>query len=97
MTEYQYNVNKNTIEQDGKFIAYLNSFDAYKIIKLLNELVEENQILKAQLFCDIDEGVCSICKHQYLVESGEYYIAKCEKEHSECSKVSLKYCEDFEE
>lgn len=67
-----------------------------ELLELLNALHEENQTLKAQLFCDIEEGVCSICNHQYLIKKGKYYVAKCEKEHSECSKVSLKYCEDFE-
>lgn len=78
--------------KDGSF-EHLTYDD---IVNRLNESNKENQTLKAQLLCDIDEGVCSICNHQYLVESGEYYVAKCEKEHEECSKVSLKYCEDFE-
>ena len=63
--------------------------------ELLNALYNENEQLKAQLLYDGD-GVCNICKHQYLVENGKYYVAKCEKEHEECSKVDLQYCEDFE-
>ena len=59
------------------------------------ELEKENEQLKVQLLYDGD-GVCNICKHQYLVETGKYYVAKCEKEHEECSKVDLQYCEDFE-
>ena len=31
------------------------------IAKLLNDLTEENEKLKAQLYCDSDEGVCIIC------------------------------------
>lgn len=59
------------------------------------DLEKENEQLKAQLLYD-GEGVCNICKHQYLVENGKYYVARCEKEHEECSKVDLQYCEDFE-
>ena len=67
-----------------------------EVIHLLNALHEENQQLKAQLYTD-DEGVCNICKHQYLVgDNNGYYIAKCKKGHEECSKENVKHCEDFE-
>ena len=60
---------------------------------------KENEQLKAQLYCDDEEGVCNICKHHYL-EKGKtyekYYISKCKKGHEECSKMDLKYCDDFE-
>ena len=58
------------------------------------ELMEENEQLKQQLYYDGD-SVCNICKHQYLVETEKYYVAKCEKEHEKCSKEDIKYCEDF--
>lgn len=50
MTEkgYVYNVSKNTIEYNGKFIAYINSVDAYRIANKLNSLAEENEQLKAE-------------------------------------------------
>jgi hypothetical protein len=54
--------------------------------------------LKAQLTADID-GVCSLCKHHYLVKSKVmqgFYTGKCEKEHKECSKEAVRYCEDFD-
>lgn len=70
-----------------------------QIADLLNELHEENKRLKSQLYCDNEEGVCNICKYHYL-EKGEtyekYYISKCKKGHEECSKMDLKYCDDFE-
>ena len=49
MTEkrFQYNVNKNTIEQDGKFVAYMNSVDGVRIANKLNVLQNENEQLKA--------------------------------------------------
>jgi len=69
--------------------------EAEWLCKDMNTLNDENEQLKAQLLYDGD-GVCNICKHQCLVESGKYFVARCEKEHEECSKVDLQYCEDFE-
>lgn len=62
----------------------------------MSELVNENKQLKKQL--QKGEDVCSICNHQYLTkrDTDEYYIAKCKKEHIECSKGTVNYCEDFE-
>ena len=64
-------------------------------IRLLNELNDENEQLKAQLYCDSNEGVCSICKHHYLEKTNMFYISKCEKGHEKCSKESVRHCEDF--
>lgn len=61
----------------------------------INKLKEENKQLRQQLLYEGD-NVCSICKHEYLVPTGDYFIAKCKKEHKECSKKDIKYCEDFE-
>lgn len=57
---------------------------------------EQNEWLKAQL--RKGEDICSICKHRYLTKTNtdKYYIAKCKKEHIECSKGTVNYCEDFE-
>ena len=60
------------------------------------ETIAENEQLKAQLYCDSDEGVCVICKHHYLEKGNIFYISKCEKGHEECSKDALKHCKDFE-
>ena len=48
MTEkrFQYNVNKNTIEYDGKFVAYLNSVDGCRIANHWNALYKENEQLR---------------------------------------------------
>ena len=46
-----------------------------------------------------EESVCIKCKHHHLIkylESSKYYISKCKKEHEECSKEDIRYCEDFE-
>ena len=63
-------------------------------------LKQENEQLKAQLYCDDEEGVCNICKHHYLVKDDEtelgYYNSRCKKGHYECARISLKHCEDFE-
>ena len=60
----------------------------------VKHLKEENERLKQQLFYDGDD-VCDICKHEYLVPSGNYFIGKCEKGHEECSTEDIEYCEDF--
>lgn len=52
--------------------------------------------LTAQLQID---DVCIKCKHHYLInypESSKYDISKCKKEHEECSKEDIRFCEDFE-
>lgn len=69
-------------------------YDCESVVELLNELSEENYELKQQLLYDGDD-VCSICKHEYLTPSGDYYTSKCEKGHEECSKEDKKYCKDF--
>lgn len=75
--------------------------DEIDILKDENEgLIKENEQLKAQLYCDDEDGVCNICKYHYLVKDDEvelgYYNSRCEKGHYECARISLKYCEDFE-
>ena len=65
------------------------------IVDFLNQLNDENEQLKAQLYCDSEEGVCSICKHHYLEKGNIFYISKCEKGHEKCSKESVRHCEDF--
>ena len=62
----------------------------------MNDLNDENEQLKAQLYWDSEEGVCSICKHHYLDNGSIYYISQCEKGHEECSTDALKHCNDFE-
>ena len=63
--------------------------------KLVFDLRKENERLKQQLLYEGDD-VCGICRHEYLVPSEDYFIAKCKKGHRECSKKDIKYCEDFE-
>ena len=72
-----------------------------EVVSLLNELFneieqlkKENQKLKTQLLHG--DGVCDICKHEYLVKTGNYYVSKCKKGHEECSTIDLAYCGDFE-
>lgn len=91
--------NQKYVAENGYVFSYKS--DAEEVCNLLNELYEENKRLKAQLYCDDEEGVCNICKHHYLVSDDEsewgYYNSRCRKGHSyECARVSLKYCEDFE-
>lgn len=85
----------------GTFVASI-CIGEKLIFNLLNflseeneQLKKENQKLKTQLLHDGD-GVCDICKHEYLIPSSNYFITKCIKGHEECSKEDIKYCEDFE-
>lgn len=62
-------------------------------------VLEENKRLKAQLYCENEDGVCLICNNHYLVKGktyDKYYISKCKKDHDECSTEILRYCKDFE-
>lgn len=56
MTEkrFQYNVNKNSIEYDGKHFAYCN-VEQNKIANKLNELAEENITIKKTLHTIINQ------------------------------------------
>ena len=40
---FEYNVNKNTIEENGEFVAYLNSVDGFRIANKLTALEKENE------------------------------------------------------
>ena len=86
--------NVNEPETYGTFQGDKKSIK--KFVEKVNSIVEENEQLKAQLYCDSNEGVCSICKHHYLEKGNIFYISKCEKGHEECSKEDLRHCKDFE-
>lgn len=68
-------------------------------IEVILKQKEKIKELTTQLQTE-EESVCTKCKHQYLIkhplESSKYYISKCIKEHNECSKEDIRYCEDFE-
>ena len=46
---FEYNVNKNTIEENGEFVAYLNSVDGFRIANKLTALEKENEQLKSTI------------------------------------------------
>ena len=81
---------QNTSDQRDEFHRGARE-NANRVGKLKKEIEQ----LKARLLYDGDD-VCGICKHEYLVPSGDYFIGKCKKGHKECSKEDIKYCEDFE-
>ena len=97
MTKRFNNVGSYLYDNDEPIGSYNDVKVRDDVTDLLNLLSEKNERLKAQLYCD--EGICTICKHHYL-EKGKtyekYYISKCKKGHEECSKIDLKYCDDFE-
>lgn len=83
-------------EENAKLLSErINDFEQFEeTVDFCEKLKKENEKLKMELYYDGD-SVCNICKHQYLVETEKYYVAKCEKEHEKCSKEDIKYCEDF--
>ena len=86
--EYGYDVFANAMTGDT-VVNRLNEKD-----NRIKELELENRQLKSQLQTD---DICSKCKHEYLVKQDDgYFIAKCKKEHEECSKEYIRFCEDFE-
>ena len=86
--------NVNEFETYGTFQGDKKSIKEF--IEKVNRIVKENVELKAQLYCDFEEGVCIICKHHYVEKGNIFYISKCEKGHEECSTDALKHCKDFE-
>lgn len=69
-----------------------------KVEKDLNQLAEENELLKQYIYDNLDEDICDACIHRYLTkhpEKEEYSVARCKKGHDECSKGTVKYCNDF--
>lgn len=49
MTEYSYNVNKNCIEKNGNFVAYVDVIDTKRIVDLLNE--QDKKIKELDKYC----------------------------------------------
>ena len=49
MSKYQFNVNNFSIEKDERFFAYINTIDANRIVKMLNEQEREIQRLKRHI------------------------------------------------
>ena len=88
----------------NQLTSYVDAnFDEYMTQKKLNERIREleveNRQLKSQLQTNEEDDICIKCKHHYLIkypESSKYYISKCKKEHEECSKEYIRFCEDFE-
>ena len=73
-------ISEDEFEEDIEYEGYDifgYSLTGSESIDLLNEneqLKKENQKLKTQLLHD--DGVCDICKHEYLVKTGNYYVSK---------------------
>lgn len=91
---------RQLFDNDEPFAIVDVYIQADEICNKLNELNDENEQLKSQLYYNEEEGVCNICKHHYLIKDDEsefgYYNSRCKKGHYECARVSLKYCDDFE-
>lgn len=86
---------------DGQPLCELISVDDARLVRdVLNEqyaLIKRLKTIREEQIQTDD--VCIKCKHHYLInypESSKYYISKCKKEHEECSKEDIRFCEDFE-
>ena len=90
-------------EDNERCLARLDTrMDALAWLEMYKMLSEENEQLKqtikkleAQLYCTFD-SVCDICEYHYFLPRKNYYISQCRKEHTECGKEDIKYCDDFE-
>ena len=85
----------NELNNDNEELKHECNYLQNRLDDFIN-IQNENEQLKAQLYCDSEEGVCSICKHHYLEKGNIFYISKCEKGHEKCSTDALKHCKDFE-
>ena len=98
MTEkrFQYNVNKNTIEQNGKFVAYVNSVDGVRIANKLNVLQNENEQLK-QSVSNLKDTIIKITianedlkeKLKSLDEIINNQIYEVKHTHKNCKKIGI--------
>lgn len=97
MTEnkrFQYNVNKNCIEYDDNFVAYVNSVDGFRIANKLNCLEKENEQLKKELKVYRKVANCGNChyhSYDWFDDGDEFEV--CDKGND----VTDGICEDWEE
>lgn len=94
---FKYNVNKNTIEQDGKFVAYMNNVDGIRITNKLNVFQKENDKLKSEnedMRRLIDN--ISLQRDEFLRGARENAnrVGKLKKENEQLKK-ELKRCKDW--
>jgi len=81
--QFRYNSGNNCIEENGKFLAYLNISNVYCIINRMNELADENTQHENEL-----KPIQNICtkyniKLEDLPETLEEYIAYDNAEYEE--------------
>lgn len=93
---YSFNVNKYTIEFDGRFVAYVNVVDANNIVKQLNrlyceklELVKEKEYWKQA--CLSNDGHVQILENEISIamEQG-YKLSKAYMDYREKRLESIK-------
>ena len=99
MTEkrFQYNVNKNTIEQDGKFVAYMNSVDGVRIANKLNVFKKENEQLKIR-FNEEREKSLKFCRNiDTLTIENEQLKHRLSQQEMEYATTAHRQAEENEE
>ena len=82
------------VEENEQLKKDIYFFKGYR--EDVEELTVENEQLKQYIYDNLDEDICDVCIHQYLKKQQDgFYVAKCKKRHSNCSKGTVSYCEDF--
>ena len=87
---------ENLLNEQEKLIKRLKQIRKEQIETILKQ---KRKMKELMIQLQTEEGVCIKCKYHNLIkypdESSKYYISKCIKEHDECSKEDIRYCEDF--
>ena len=95
MTEKRFTTRNGVFYTDNKTGWEFQSYG--EVVKLMNELADENEQLKQYIYDNLDEDICDVCSYQYLEKSqmDKYYVAKCKKGYDNCSKGTVIHCKDF--
>lgn len=87
---------ENLLNEQEKLIKRLKQIRNEQIETILKQKRKMKELI---IQLQTEEDVCAKCKYHNLIkypdESSKYYISKCIKEHEECSKENIRYCEDF--
>ena len=91
---YSYNVNKNTIEKNGKFVAYVDVIDTKRIVDLLNK--QDKKIKELDKYCTAcDDTLLTIQELTYKLLTIDFkdiemsFIHDCIKSINKCDLLEM--------